>query len=181
MTILIKLTEAGSDTGPFSLYTDYDNFTTPIATDVSKSSMLTGYTTVVNDSTSIVKISSTGRCINSKTIRVVETTTTTTSTSSSTTTTTSTTSPVVHQITGEYGTQTCIGGIMGINSQGATGYMYYKTPVIQVNTVLYTDSMCTTPLPPEYSFIRKNGTSPQLLLDVTDGQVILIYNVGDPC
>jgi hypothetical protein len=96
MTVLITLTTAGSSTGPFSLYSNVDSYSTPFETGVSKSSLLAGYTSVlVPTSTTTVRVMSTGTCTNYVDISVVPcpTTTTTTSTSTSTTTTTTTAAP----------------------------------------------------------------------------------------
>lgn len=93
MTVLITLTTAGSSTGPFSLYSNVDSYSTPFETGVSKSSLLAGYTSVlVPASTTTVRVMSTGTCTNYTDISVVPCTTTTT-TSSSTTTTTTTAAP----------------------------------------------------------------------------------------
>lgn len=43
-TALITLAAAGSDTGPFNLYSDVDSYTTPFETGVAKSALLDGYT-----------------------------------------------------------------------------------------------------------------------------------------
>jgi len=93
MNIIITLTLAGTDTGPFNLYTDLDNYATPFATDVEKSVLLIGGSYSIPDSVSIVKVLSTGLCTGAIYLSVPTTTTTTTSTSTtSTTTSTSTTS-----------------------------------------------------------------------------------------
>jgi hypothetical protein len=94
MTVLITLTTAGSSTGPFSLYSDVDSYSTPFETGVSKASLLAGYTsTLVPASTSIIRVMSTGTCTNYTDLPVVGCTTTTTTTSSTTTTTTTTAAP----------------------------------------------------------------------------------------
>jgi hypothetical protein len=101
MTVLITLTTAGSSTGPFSLYSNVDSYSTPFETGVAKSSLLAGYTSVlVPTSTTTVRVMSTGTCTNYVDISVVPcptttttTSSTTTSTSTSTTTTTTTAAP----------------------------------------------------------------------------------------
>jgi hypothetical protein len=101
MTVLITLTTAGSSTGPFSLYSNVDSYSTPFETGVAKSSLLAGYTSVlVPTSTTTVRVMSTGTCTNYVDISVVPcpTTTTTTSTSTSTTTTTTTTAAPCQQL-----------------------------------------------------------------------------------
>ena len=95
MTVLVTLTLAGADTGPFNIYSDSDGYTTPLATGVSKSALLAGYSLagVPNDAT-IIRVTSTGTCTNSIDMLIGGLTpTTTTTTSSSSTTTTTTTVP----------------------------------------------------------------------------------------
>jgi len=100
MTVLITLTTAGSSTGPFSLYSDANSYSTPFETGVAKSSLLAGYTsTLVPNGTTIIRVMSTGTCTNYTDIPVTPcTTTTTTSSTSSTTTTTTTTAAPCQQI-----------------------------------------------------------------------------------
>ena len=103
MTVLITLTVAGADSGPFNLFSNLDGYTSAFAVGVSKASLLAGYSSsVVPNGTTIIRVMSIGDCTNyiditlstlttTTTSTAVPTTTTTTS-SSSTTTTTSTTS-----------------------------------------------------------------------------------------
>ena len=78
-TMLITLTAAGADTGPFDLFSDVNGYTAAFETSVSKGSLLLGYTSsLVPDGTNIVRISSTGTCGNYTDIPVGTTTTTTT-------------------------------------------------------------------------------------------------------
>jgi len=96
MTVLITLTTAGSSTGPFSLYSNANSYSTPFETGVSKASLLAGYTSsLVPTSTTVIRVMSTGTCTNYTDISIVPctTTTTTSSTSTSTTTTTTTAAP----------------------------------------------------------------------------------------
>jgi hypothetical protein len=94
MTVLITLTTAGSSTGPFSLYSDANSYSTPFETGVSKASLLAGYTsTLVPSGTATIRVMSTGTCTNYTDLPVVGCTTTTTTTSSTTTTTTTTAAP----------------------------------------------------------------------------------------
>lgn len=88
-TVLITLTTAGADTGPFDLYSDADGFVAPFETGVSKASLLAGYlSTSVPDAATVIRVESTSvLCTNHIDLWLV-TTTTTTSTSSTTTTTT---------------------------------------------------------------------------------------------
>lgn len=91
MIVLITLTVAGTNTGPFDLYSDTDGFTTPFETSVSKAALVAGYlSTLVPNGSTIIRVQSAGTCTNYVDINIVQTTTTTTSSSTSTTTTSST-------------------------------------------------------------------------------------------
>lgn len=83
MTITITLSAAGIDTGPFSLFSDIDGYTTPFETGVSRTALLAGYTTsLATVGTTIVRVQSDGLCTNFIDITLdLPTTTTTTSTS----------------------------------------------------------------------------------------------------
>lgn len=99
MTVLITLTIAGTDTGPFDLYSDVDGFVSAFETGVSKSALLAGYSSsLVPNGTTVIRIKSSGVCTNFIDVTVTTTTTTTTSTSSSTTTTTTTVAPTTADI-----------------------------------------------------------------------------------
>lgn len=79
MTVLITLTSAGTDTGPFNLYSDLDGFVSAFETGVSKASLLAGYpSALVPDFTNTIRIMSDGICTNYIDIPVEVTTTTTT-------------------------------------------------------------------------------------------------------
>lgn len=98
MTVLITLTTAGSDTGPFNLYSDANGYTTAFATNVSKLQLVSGYTsTNVPDFTSTIQVRSLGVCTNFINITVTGGVpfTTTTSTTRPITTTTTTTNNLV--------------------------------------------------------------------------------------
>ena len=91
MTVLITLTVAGADSGPFNLYSNLDGYVIPFAIGISKAALQAGYSSLaVPDYTTIVRIKSEGNCTNYIDV-VLTTPTTTTTTSSSSTTTTSTT------------------------------------------------------------------------------------------
>lgn len=92
MTVLITLTIAGTDSGPFDLYSNLDGYTSAFETGVSKSSLLSGYSSsLVPDYTSTIRIKSNGICTNYIDVLVNSPTTTTTTSLSSTTTTSTTT------------------------------------------------------------------------------------------
>lgn len=94
MTVLITLTTAGTDTGPFNLYSDTDGYVSAFETGVSKAALVAGYSSsLVPNGTTIIRVKSTGVCTNYIDIPLSTTTTSTsstTTTSSSTTTTTTT-------------------------------------------------------------------------------------------
>lgn len=93
MTVLITLTIAGTDTGPFNLYSDADGFVSAFETGVSKASLLAGYpSSLVPNTATVIRIKSAGTCNNYIDIPLYGTTNTTTSSSSTTTTTSSSTS-----------------------------------------------------------------------------------------
>lgn len=92
-SVLVTLSVAGVDSGPFSLYSDADGYAVPIVTGISRTTMLAGYLVSVPDAATTIKVLSTGACTNYDLIPIsLTTTTTTTSTTSTTTSTTSTTS-----------------------------------------------------------------------------------------
>lgn len=89
--ILITLTTAGVDTGPFNLFSNVDGFSSPFETGVSKAALLAGYTTLLAPpGTTVVRVKSAGTCTNQINVNVVPCSITTTTTSSSTSSTTST-------------------------------------------------------------------------------------------
>ncbi len=82
MTVLITLTVAGADSGPFNLYSNLDGYVTAFESGVPKASLLAGYSSsAVPDFTTIIKVLSTGACTNYIDIVLDEVTTTTTTTS----------------------------------------------------------------------------------------------------
>jgi len=92
MIVFLTLTTAGSDTGPFDLYSNLNEFSIPFEEGVSKATLEAGYSTEVPDGASVVRITSAGDCVNSVDITlrladcnlagyVQEITTTTTTTS----------------------------------------------------------------------------------------------------
>jgi hypothetical protein len=86
MTVTIILTAAGTDTGPFNLFSDLDGFTSAFETGISRASLLAGYTSyVVPNGTNTIRVVSTGACKNYIDINVSGTTTTTTTVLSLTT------------------------------------------------------------------------------------------------
>jgi hypothetical protein len=66
MSVLIQLTAAGTDSGPlFNLFSDVNNYSSPFESGISKTALLTGYTTsVVPALASIIRVKSAGNCLN---------------------------------------------------------------------------------------------------------------------
>jgi hypothetical protein len=94
MTVLITLTTAGADSGPFDLYTNLDAYTSAFESRVDKADLLAGYaSSLVPDYASIVRVKSVGDCTNFVDIPLTVAPTTSTTSSSSSTTTTTTTIP----------------------------------------------------------------------------------------
>jgi hypothetical protein len=63
MTVLLTLTTAGFDSGPFDLYSNVDSYVTPFETGVTKTALTLGYTTsLCPDFALVVRIRSTGNC-----------------------------------------------------------------------------------------------------------------------
>ncbi len=56
MTIIITLSFAGNETGPFDLYSDATGFATPFAQNVSKAALLAGYQVEAPDGTTVVRL-----------------------------------------------------------------------------------------------------------------------------
>ena len=81
MDILLTLTAAGTDTGPFDLYSNTDSYASAFETGVLKSALVAGYTTTnAPAGTTTVRVKSTGLCENYVDIVLVTPTTTTTTT-----------------------------------------------------------------------------------------------------
>ena len=101
-TVLITLTTAGTDVGPFDLYSNVDGYTSSFQTGVSKAILVAGYICIIVPyGTSIIKLQSYGTCTNNIYINVtgdIPTTTTTTSSSTTSSTTTSTTTSYCQSI-----------------------------------------------------------------------------------
>lgn len=94
MNILLTLTTAGTDTGPFSLFSNVDGYITAFETGVLKSALVAGYiTSLAPVGTTIVRIKSTGVCTNYIDIVLTGSTTSTTST-------TTTTCPTYYELEG---------------------------------------------------------------------------------
>lgn len=133
MSVLITLTTAGANTGPFSLYSNVDNYVTAVETGLTRAQLVAGYTsTLLSQYTSTVLVKSTGTCPRSLYLDVsgapTSTTTTTSSTSSTSSTTTTTTTSSVLCLTGDTtAIATCGGGESALFTVGA-GHTALITP-----------------------------------------------------
>jgi hypothetical protein len=93
MTVLITLTTAGSNTGPFDLYSDANGFSTIITSGISRAQLLAGYEATLPTGTTEVLLRSAGPCNSDLYLTVAGAPSTTTTTSSTSSTTSSTTTP----------------------------------------------------------------------------------------
>ena len=66
-TISIRLTQSGSNTGPFDIYDQFGNL---IAEGVSKKTLARGVSYIVNNNVSIITIKSTGKCKSERSVNV---------------------------------------------------------------------------------------------------------------
>lgn len=160
MNVLITLTLAGADTGPFNLYSDVDGYTTAFETGVSRAALLSGYiSTIVPTDTLQVMVESVGTCDRQLYLLVsgAPTTTTTTSTSTSTTSTTTTTTttiaPSPTTLT-NYGTKSIAGAIrkngvnvtaFGLSGGGATQTLSLSGTTWGPTDKLQVIVQCTSP------------------------------------
>jgi len=81
MITLIQLTTAGTDAGPFNLYSNLDGYLTPFEINITRSQLLAGYTSyTIPDGSAIIRVKSTGVCINAIDIPIPGVTTTTSTT-----------------------------------------------------------------------------------------------------
>jgi len=113
MTVTITLTLAGSDTGPFNLYSNVDGYVSAFQTGVARSTLVAGLTTgTVPDGTTEILVESVGTCNRDLYLPVAGAPTTTSTTSSTTSTTSTTTTGTPFScITGDRNAiATCSGG-----------------------------------------------------------------------
>ena len=100
MTILIDLSVAGINTGPFNLYSNADAYASAFATNITRQQLLDGYPAVVLNGTTNIKLQSLNDiCPNDTILPVITTTSTTSSTSTSTSTSTTTTTTTAAPLT----------------------------------------------------------------------------------
>jgi hypothetical protein len=139
MTVLITLTVAGLDSGPFNLYSNLDGYTSAFETGVSRVALLAGYSSsLVPDFTTTIRVISTGNCTNYIDIPLYVTTTTTT-----------TATGLVEGImsTTSHPTDACPLSLSPSWWLGGTG-------TIGVGGIVYTDSLGTTPFVGDGDFYK---------------------------
>jgi len=96
MNVVITLTTAGTDTGPFNIYSDVDGYISAFEVNISRASLLAGFpSSNAPNGTNIIKVQSVGICSNQIFISVPGGTTTT-STTILTTSTTTTAAPIAN-------------------------------------------------------------------------------------
>lgn len=193
MNVYIQLISAGTNTGPFNIYSDVDGFVTSFENNISKTKILKGFTSVlVPDDTSIIKIVSEGDCstdvyldvtpyittttTTSTTLTTTSTTSTTTSTTSttSTTTTSTTTSSTTTTTTTGYPVQKLlvgrsVEGNLYINSTTMCGELYDNDTVVIMNTIslVYFSSNSSIPIVNDQLYIDNALSIPFVLSDNT--------------
>lgn len=136
MTVLLTLTTAGGDTGPFNLYSNVDGYTLPFETSVAKAALLLGYaSSLVPDAATTVRIQSVNAlCTNYVDLAIPNVTTTTTTTVPPTTTTT-TTVALDYYLADRYTCGTCSlqeSGVVVSVTAGSTidvGNYYQEDPI----------------------------------------------------
>ena len=148
-SIYITLTIAGTDTGPFSLFSNADAYFSPFEIGVSKASLEAGYlSSAVPDAATIIRVQSTSTlCTNFIDLPISGLTTTTTTSTSSTTTTSTTTVPVYNLF-------------WSINNAPGGNLKVYPTstpesPIVNQNTISNSSSFVT--LSPGVSYTIKGS------------------------
>jgi hypothetical protein len=144
-TVIITIAAAGTDTGPFNIYSNTDAYVTAFASGIAKASLLAGYTSsAVPDAATSVRVKSNNdTCTNYVDIPLVEpTTSTTTSTTSTPTTTTTTTAPLFSSYTLriDFSSQPILCGVTPTTVFTYFGY------TITTGTELFTTSSLLVPL-----------------------------------
>lgn len=157
MTVLLTLTTAGVDSGPFDLYSNLDSYTIPFEIGISKASLQAGYSSsVVPDYAAIVRVKSSGICINYTDIILTEITTSTTSSSS----TIAPSIAITIASTQNQSSGTACGGTIA----PVTAYVL-SLPVIQNQTIIYTDAARTSVFQGNYIWFRNYSTQKSYQID----------------
>ena len=166
MIIFLKLTIAGSNTGPFDILTDSDDFKTPIQVGVTWQTLHNGFNcTVVPDDATIIRAKSTGLCTNYADAyidHIPTPTPTPTSTSSpiptQTPTPTPTSSPIPIVSYMHLGTSDDYATVIETCIQEPNRSYYTNTGAIIINTRIYEDVELSIPHigdPTRYKLIAK--------------------------
>lgn len=166
MTVTITLTLAGSDTGPFNLYSNVDGYTSAFQTNVSRTVLVAGLTTgTVPDGTTEILVESVGACNRDLYLVIDGAPSTTTTTSSTSTTSSTTTSTPLSCIEGDRNAiATCSGGesaqftindgyeaivtpggyyYSGTGTRSYSAYIYDSTNSIALYSLTYTQNGST--------------------------------------
>lgn len=108
-TVLITLTLAGSDTGPFSLYSNIDGYAVAFETNIPRLALEVGYLcSIVPDSADTIRVQSDNPiCDNYVDLTIVSSTTTTSSTSTTSTSTSTTSTTTTTPATIEFDAFSC--------------------------------------------------------------------------
>jgi len=93
------------------------------------------------------------------------------------TTTEDTILPPSFEYSMKVGNYACIGGMYGISSF-VFQTVYSNTSPIIVGSLLYDDNTLITPVTFIYAQLTSEGDK---FIDVVDGEVITVWNVGSPC
>lgn len=159
MTVLITLTTAGTDSGPFNLYSNLDGYTSAFEVGVSKSALLAGYSSAsVPNGTTIIRVMSIGNCTNYIDITLSSLTTTTTSSSStSTSSTTTTTTTIVIYSHIDSGISTISSGDACFDATISPIVLYSECALIEPGCFIYTDTIGTRLEGYEYIFVQCCG------------------------
>ena len=179
MNVLITLTTAGIDTGPFNLYSNTDSYVTAFETGIAKSLLVAGYTsTVVPAGTTYVRVKSTGLCTNYIDIYVTGSgTTTTTTTAPVGPTTTTTTTPYVGPSTTTTTTTSGAGTTTTTTTSGGPTTTTTTTPYVGPSTTTTT----TTGIAYNYYALEPCSGGPSISVRTTStiatGKVVQVGGV----
>lgn len=164
MNVLITLTTAGVDSGPFNLYSNVDSYVTAFQTNVAKSLLVGGYTsTVVPTSTTTVRVKSTGVCTNYVDLYITGsgTTTTTTTAGGGTTTTTTTLAYRSILLSNPPGEATSAGACAittGLTKYISASFAITNGLIIYNNTALTSQTYTSDPYTGNYAMLYDNNS-----------------------
>jgi hypothetical protein len=171
--VLITLTTAGANVGPFNLFSDVDGYTSPFITGISKASLVAGYTSTLTPiAATVLRVKSNGVCLNYIDLSITGTTTTnlTTTTTTTTSTTTTTAAPTTMTVsifnstasalanfTVQWNTGNCAGLTnITLPASSTTGGSTNLAVVGTANTVVLTDNFISNTI--SITDVRDNVT-----------------------